>query len=132
PGPEALRRVLRLLGRLFRRPEGEHRKDRPEDLLLRDSVALGDVREEGRDEPVAALGKPALRLVDLRTLRLPARDELADLLELRARVDGTHVRVLVERVADAQRREPALELLEQRLADGLLHEEPRAGAADGA
>src|SRR5207344_1278367 len=76
------------------------------------------------------LGKPTFGLEDLRALVLPARDELADLLELRLRVDRTHVRVLVERVADAQGREAPLQLLDERLVDRLLHEQSRARAAD--
>ena len=104
PGREPVHRVVRLLDRLVRRPEGEHLQHRPEDLLLRDPVALRDAREHGRREPVAALGQLAGRLVDLRPLLLPACDELADPVELRRRVDRTDVRVLVERVADAQGR----------------------------
>src|SRR5207342_1627437 len=86
-GREAVRRVVRLLDRLLRRPEREHGQHGPEDLLLCDAIALGDVREEGRHEPIATLGKPTFGLEDLRALVLPARDELADLLELRLRVD---------------------------------------------
>ena len=47
-----------------------HREHRPEDLLLRDPVALRDAREDGRREPVALLGQPARRLVDLGALLL--------------------------------------------------------------
>src|SRR6185436_3842744 len=72
----------------------------------------------------------ARRLVDLGTLLLPGGDELADLLELRGRVDGADVGVLVEWVADAQRREAALELRDERLVDRLLDEKARAGTAD--
>src|SRR5688572_28502155 len=54
-GAEAVRSVVRLLDCLLRRAEGEHGQHRPEDLLLRDPVALRDVREDGRDEPVALL-----------------------------------------------------------------------------
>ena len=82
------------------------------------------------DEPVALLGQPARRLVDLGALLLPARDELLDLLELLLRVDRADVGVLVERIADAQRRQPPLQLLDQRLVDRLLDEQARAGAAD--
>src|SRR5919109_5669124 len=80
-GAQAVRRVVRLLDRLFRRAEGEDRQDRAEDLLLRDSVALRDVREDGRREPVALLRQPARRLVDLRTLLRPGGNELGDLVQ---------------------------------------------------
>src|SRR5436853_87406 len=81
----------------------------PEDLLLRDPVALGDVREDGRREPVALLREPARRLVDLRALLLPGGDELGDPVELLLRVDRADVGVLVERVADAECLEAALQ-----------------------
>src|SRR5438034_8529009 len=107
---ETVRRVVRLLDRLIRRAERQDREHRPEDLLLRDPVALRDVREDRRHEPVALLGQAARRLVDLRALLLAGRDELADPLELHRRVDRADVRVLVERVADPQRRHPPLQL----------------------
>src|SRR4051794_25391858 len=129
-GAEPVRRVVRLLDRLVRRAEGEDGEDRAEDLLLRDPVTLSDVREHGRREPVALLGQDAGRLVDLGALLLPGRDELADLLELRGGVDGPDVGVLVQWIADPQRREAALELRHERLVDRLLDEETRAGAAD--
>src|SRR6478672_6330643 len=50
PGAQPVRRVVRLLHRLFRRAEGEDGEDGAEDLLLRDPVALRDVREHGRHE----------------------------------------------------------------------------------
>src|SRR6185436_16662862 len=70
------------------------------------------------------------RLVDLGALLLPARDQLADLLQLLLRVDRADVRVLVERVADAQRGEAPLQLADERLGDRLLDEQARARAAD--
>ncbi len=129
-GREPVRRVVRLLDRLVRRAERQHREHRPEDLLLRDPVALRDVREDGRHEPVALLRQAARRLVDLGALLLPALDELLDLLELLPRVDRADVGVLVERVADAQGRQPPLQLLDHVLVDRLLDEQPRARAAD--
>src|SRR5207302_7118801 len=129
PGAEAVRRVVRFLHRLLRRAEREDREHGPEDLLLRDPVALGDVREDGRREPVALLREPARRLVDLRALLLPGGDELGDPVELLLRVDRADVGVLVERVADAECLEAALQLLDDGLVDRLLHEQPRAGAA---
>ena len=56
--------------------------------------------------------------------------ELADLGELLGGVDGADVGVLVERVADAQRRHPPLEAVEHVVGDRLLHQQPRARAAD--
>src|ERR687888_467268 len=127
---EAVRRVVRLLDRFLRCAEGEDREDGAEDLFLRDPVALRDVREDGGREPVAALGEAARRLVDLRALLLAGRDQLRDLVELLLRVDRADVGVLVERVADAEGRESPLQLLDDRLVDRLLHEQPRACAAD--
>src|SRR5918996_688235 len=129
-GREAVGRVVRLLDRLVGRAEGEHGEDGPEDLLLRDPVALCHVREHRRHEPPTLLGEPAGRLVDLRALLLPGRHELPDLFQLLLRVDRPDVRVLVERVADAERAHPSLQLGDRRLVDRLLHEEPGARAAD--
>ena len=47
-----------------------------------------------------------------------------------ARVDGAHVGVLVERLADPQQLDPAPQPLQQLVGDPLLHQQPRAGAAD--
>src|SRR5262249_34478082 len=129
PGRQAVRRVVRLLERLLRRAEGEDREHRPEDLLARDPVRLAHAGEEGGTEPEAALREAAFGLVDLGALLDPRRDELLDLRELRRRVDGADVRVLVERVAHPKRAQPLLQLVEDRLEDRLLHEQPRPRAA---
>src|SRR4051794_5109188 len=107
---ETVRRVVRLLHRLVRCAEGQHGEHRPEDLLLRDAVALRHVREDGRDEVVALLRKAARGLVDLGAFLLAGRDQLADLVQLHLRVDRADVRVLVERRAHAEGAEAALEL----------------------
>ena len=93
-------------------------------------MGLGDVREERRAEEVAAVGQVARGLVEVGALGLARLDELRDLLELGLRVDRPDVGVLVERVADADRRQAVLELLDERLDDRLLGEQPRPGAAD--
>src|SRR6476619_4772037 len=109
-GREPVRRVVRLLDRLLRRTEGEDGEHRAEDLLLGDPGALGDVREHGRREPVALLRQAARRLVHLGALLGAGRDKLADPVELHARVDRAEVGVLVQRVADTDRAQTALEL----------------------
>src|SRR5439155_26030385 len=113
----------------LRGAEGEDAEHRSENLLLRDPVALCDVREDGGREPVALLREAARGLVDLGALVLAGLDELLDLLELHRRVDRADVGVLVERVADAKRLEPPLQLLDERLAERLLLEQGRTGAA---
>ena len=127
---EAVRRVVRLLDRFLRRAEREHAQHRPEDLLLRDAVALRDVREDGGREPVPLLGQGARRLIDLGALGLAGLDELLDAVELHLRVDRADVGVLVERVADAQRCHALLQLVDHRLVDRLLDEQARPRAAD--
>src|SRR5439155_24655500 len=127
---EAVRRVVRLLDRFLGRTEGEDREHGPEDLLLCDAIALRDVREDRRREPVTLLRQSARRLVDLGALLLAGFDQLANLFELLLRVDRAHVGVLVQWIADAQSRESALELLEYRLVDRFLHEEARPRAAN--
>src|SRR3954453_1927740 len=69
-GAQAVRRVVRLLDRLLGSAERQHRENRAEDLFLRDAIALRDVREHRRHEPVALLGQSARRLVDLRAFIL--------------------------------------------------------------
>ena len=59
---------------------------------------------------------------------IPDSHQLLDLRQLAGRVDGADIGVLVERVADAQRGEAGLELVEQRLVDDLLDEEARLPA----
>jgi hypothetical protein len=90
------------------------------------------VGEEGRGEPEAALVRQGARSAEaLRALALAARDELPDLVELRLRVDGADVGVLVERVADAQAGSSGrLSLRHEVVGDALLHEQARARAAD--
>src|SRR5439155_4196428 len=100
-----------------------------EDLLLRDAIGLRDVREDRWREPIPALRELAGRLVDLRALVDPRLDERADLLELLLRVDRSDVGVLVERVADAERLHPALQLRDDGLVDRFFDEEPRPSAA---
>src|SRR3712207_50764 len=51
PCGEPVGAVVRLLDRLLRRPEGQHRQHRSEDLLTGDPVSLGDTGEERRGEP---------------------------------------------------------------------------------
>ena len=60
---------------------------------------------------------------------IPDWTSSCDLGQLAGRVDGADVGVLVERVADAQGREAVLQLVEQRLVDRFLGEQPRPGAA---
>src|SRR4051794_19048665 len=88
---QPVRRVVRLLHRLVGGTEREDAEHGAEDLLLRDAVALRDVREDRRREPVALLGEAARRLVDLGPLFLACGDELLDLLELHARVDRADI-----------------------------------------
>src|SRR3954447_20181142 len=75
PGAQSVWRVVRLLDRFLRRAEGEDREHRAEDLLLRDAVALRDVREHRRREPVTLLRQPARRLVDLGSFFGAGRNE---------------------------------------------------------
>src|SRR2546421_2340689 len=127
---QAVRRVVRLLHGLLGSAEGEDRQNRPEDLLLRDAIALRHVREDRGREPVALLRQTAGRLVDLRSLLGARCDQLLDLVQLLFGVDRADVGVLVERIADAERGEAALQLLDDGLVDRLLDEQTRAGAAD--
>src|SRR4051812_44484583 len=92
-------------------------------------MALRHVREQRRAEEIASIGKVAGGLVELGALGDTGRDELGDLLELRLRVDRADVGVLVERIADADRREAVLELVDERPDDRLLREQARSRAA---
>ena len=127
---QAVRRVVRLGDRLGRRAEGQHRQHRPEDLLARDPRRGRHVVEDRRREPEAVLGDDARRRPALGTLGLADVAELADAVQLLAGVDRPDVGVLVERVAEPQRREPRLQPVDDLLVDALLHQQPRSGAAD--
>src|SRR5436853_5105476 len=81
-GAQAVWRVVRLLDRLLGRAEGEDGQHRPEDLLLRDAVALRDIREHRRREPIPLLRQAARRLIDLRAFFAARLDQLADPLQL--------------------------------------------------
>src|SRR5262249_42374974 len=81
---QSVRGVVGLLDRLLRRPEREDREHRSEDLLASDAMRLRHAGEECRGEPEPSLGQDALGLVDRRALLDAGRDELADLVELRA------------------------------------------------
>ncbi len=76
------------------------------------------------------LGQLARRRPALRALGLAGGGQLGDLVELLARVDRADVGVLVERVAEPQGGQPPLEPVDHVLGHRLLHEQPRAGAAD--
>ena len=114
---------------LVRRSERQHREDGAKDLLLGDSVALGDIREDRGRKPEAALGKLTRRLIKLGSLLDARLNQLSHPVELHLRVDRAEVGVLVERVADADLSEPLLQLCDERLIDRLLHEKSRASAA---
>ena len=75
-------------------------------------------------------GSVAGRRPALRALGLPGVAELADARELLGRVDRADVGVLVERIAEAQRRHARLQLGDDLIGDRLLHEQARARAAD--
>src|SRR5213076_2277017 len=104
PGGQPVGRVVRLLHRLGRGAEGEYRQDRAEDLLAGDPVRLRDAGENRGHEPESAVRYLARCGPRLGALRLTPRGQLADPGQLRGRVDGADVGVLVQRVTDAQGR----------------------------
>jgi hypothetical protein len=87
-------------------------------------VRLRHVREQRGPEEVAAIGQVAGGLVDLGALGTSGGDQLRDLLELLTAVDRPDVRVLVERIADADGREPVLEPVDQLIRDRFLDQQP--------
>ena len=92
-------------------------------------MGLGDAGEQRGREPEAPVGQLAGRRPALGALVLADLGQLADPVELLGAVDGPDVGVLVERVAESQRGEAALEAVEQFVRDRLLHQQPAAGAA---
>ena len=70
------------------------------------------------------------RLHQLGALLQAAVDQLANFVELHARIDRADVGVLVERIADAQRGDAIAQLADHLREDAFLHEQTRAGAAD--
>src|SRR5690606_35894643 len=71
-----------------------------------------------------------VRLVQLCTLLASGFQVARDPPELLAAVDRADVRVLVHRIADAQRGEPDPQLADHLAQDALLHVQPRSRAAD--
>jgi hypothetical protein len=115
PGRQPVRRVVGLLDRLRRRAERQHRQHRAEDLLAGDAVRLGHAGEHGGREPVAAVGQLAVGDQRSAPSLSPTSDSSRIAGELLGRVDRPDVGVLVERVAQPQRAEPALERVEHLL-----------------
>ena len=76
------------------------------------------------------VGQLAGRRPAHRALGLARVAQLADPRELGRGVDRADVGVLVERIAQPQRRHALLQRRDHLLCDRLLHEEARAGAAD--
>ena len=128
--------------------------DRPYGVLLAFSTASAGVRNVSTDSTGPKISSRAMRCDcetpvkivggnqkprsgsshggDQRTraLGLAGVGQLADARELRGGVDRADVGVLVERIAEAQRRHALLQRRDHLVGDRLLHEQPRAGAAD--
>ncbi|CAB4925832.1 unannotated protein [freshwater metagenome] len=90
----------------------------------------GDTGEDRRLEPEAAVGQLAGGLPGVRALGLADVDQLPDPGQLLGGVDRADVGVLVQRVADPQRADPALQRGDHLVVHRLLHQQAGAGAAD--
>ncbi len=102
--------------------EREYRKHRPEDLLSRDPVAGLHTGEDCRGEPEAVFRDVAGSGPALGSLGLTDVGQDADALKLFARIDRADVRVLVERIAEAQRLQTFLEPVNYFVVHVLLHQ----------
>ena len=130
-GRQPVRRVVGLLDRLGGRAEGQHRQHRAEDLLAGDPVGLGDAGEDRRREPEAVVGQLARRATSARRPRPRRSSESSRILascsaELIAPMSvflssGSPTRSVAIR---------RLSRVEHLVGDALLHQQPRAGAAD--
>ena len=119
-----------MLDGLVRRAERQHGEHGAEDLLARDPVRRATpVKKVGGNQKPRS-GSAHGGWWSSAPSATPVATSSWIRFELRGGVDRPDVGVLVERVADAQRRDAALELRDDRLGDRLLHEQPRAGAAD--
>ncbi len=129
-GREAVARVVRERDRLLRGPEGHEGDDGPEDLLLRDRRGGRHIGEEcGWVEPPVLRAAPG-RLPHHGALLHALADHALDPFELDRRDNGADVDRLVERVTDAELLHARLEPLDEPLGHALLHQDPRARAAD--
>ena len=92
-------------------------------------MSLCHAGEDRRGEPETAFGNLARCRPTLSTLGVADRGELLDAGELRGRVDGANVGVLVEWIAQTQGCHPALEAFEHVVINTLLDEQPRTRTA---
>ena len=125
---EPVHRVVGFFDGFVRRAERENRKHGTENFFARDAARLRDAREESRCEPKTFLRKHARRGITIR-FALADLHELFDFLELHLRVDRADVGVLVERIAEPQRRHAIAKLANDDVVHALFDEQARARAA---
>ena len=113
------------------RAEGQHRQHRAEDLLAGDAVGLGDAGEQRRREP-EAVGRAARTAGDQRSA--PSASPMSESSRIRASCSAELIAPMSVFLSSGSPtrsvRHPALEPVEELVGDRLLHQQPRAGAAD--
>ena len=129
PAESPYGRVVGLLDGFGRSPERQHRQHRSEDLFPGDAMGLADVGEHGRSKPEPAIGQVAGRRPARCALLLAGVSQLPDARELGGRVDRADVGVLVQRVAEAQRGQPAVQRGDHLVDHGFLDQQARSRAA---
>ncbi len=127
---QAVLGTIRELDGLVRRAKLHDREHGSEDFVARDRVARTDVGEKRGTNVEAGRRECTLGLPDHCAVFARESDHPGDLVELSLRVLRAHVRVLVERIADADAREAALEHLDQPVVDAFVDDEARQSAAD--
>ena len=103
---------------------------RPEHLFLRQDVSRRNAGRERRQIEIAARRQRKVRLPAFGALPGALGHQPAHAVELGAVDQRADVGVLVERAADAQPAHARLDLGDEGVGDALLHQQPRAGAAD--
>ena len=129
-GGEAVTRVVGEFDRLAGGAEADGRKNRAEDLFLGEQVRRADLRCKHRQVEPAGLGQGTVGLPDRGALFFALLDHRTHPIELHLVDQRADIGVLVERVAEAQMAHALPDPREEALGDALLHQEPRAGAAD--
>src|SRR5438445_11253265 len=133
-GGQAVRGVVALEHGIVLVLEGNHRDDRPEDLLARDLHVVAHTGEDRRLHEVALLETfrrvPLAADERLGALLLPDLEVAGHAFELFLADQRPDPRVGVERISLLHALGALRELLRDLVVHLLLDEEPRAGAAD--
>ena len=97
-----MRSVVGALDRFLWRAESHYAQERAENFLACDAMRRSHAGEKARRIPVTFFRQPESWLDQLRAFLQPALDQVANFIQLPARIDRADVGILVERIGDAK------------------------------